>query len=126
VWRGPNPIGGTVSALDRQAFSGKEGVLLTVAPASAVHPSVACTASIPFVGVQSGICNGSASEEGHYAMFAAAGKLEVDIWVHTARPQTDVQLEELAQNAYQHTIWPWPRLAGASAAAEAAVRRSAR
>ena len=101
---GPNPIGGTVSALDHQVLGDHEGVLLTVAPTAGAHPSVACTASIPFLAVQSGICSGSGSQEGHYAMFAAAGGVVVQISVHTARPETDLQLEELAQSAYQRTV----------------------
>jgi len=37
-------------------------------------------------------------------MFAAAGGMVVQISVHTARPETDLQLEELALSAYQRTV----------------------
>ena len=103
AWRGPGPIGGSVSALDRQAFGAQEGVLLTATPNAGLHPSVSCTASIPFVPVASGICSGSGSQEGEYAMFLAAGNTVVQISIHTARPETPAQLAQLAQLAYQHT-----------------------
>ena len=103
AWRGPGSIGGTISALDRQVLGTKEGVLLTVSPASGTHPSVTCSPSIPFLTVASGVCSGSGSAEGQYAMFAAPGNVLVDVSIHTARPETTVQLEELAQHAYQRT-----------------------
>ena len=104
AWHGPGPIGGPVSAVDKQVFGTKEGVLISIQPVTSALASVQCTGSIPGLPVAAGVCSGSGSEEGHYAMFRAAGNVVVEISVHTARPTSDTELAQLAQHAYQHTV----------------------
>jgi hypothetical protein len=99
AWRGPNPLT-TVSAQDREALHGQEGVIVNFVPAYEPRRSVLCTASITGITAPSGVC--TSPDGSQYAMYQHQAAT-IRVFVRTNQRASQSQLEQLAQIAFSHT-----------------------